>query len=79
MNNASSSIGLLNTLRMEGCNLFWVTPLPAFVHALSYDLFLPSDQFAFNFFFFKGDNWCIRSMKLKKMLLVEKKSIDCDI
>ena len=54
MNNASSSIGLLNTLRMEGCNLFWVTPLPAFVHALSYDLFFPSDQFAFNFFLQRG-------------------------
>ena len=65
MNNTCSSIGLRYTLRMEGCDIFWVTPLSAFEHAPSYDLF----SFPMNFlliFFFKGDSWRIKSMRWNK-------------
>ena len=58
---------------MEGCKIFWVTPLPAFVHSLSYDLFLPSNQFAFNFFLQRGQLVHQKyEIKKKNMLLVEK-------
>lgn len=65
MNNTCSSISLRYTLRMEGWDIFWVTPLSAFEHAPSYDLF----SFPMNFlliFFFKGDNWRIKSMRWNK-------------
>ena len=65
MNNTCSSIGLRYTLRMEGCDIFWVTPLSAFEHAPSYDLFsFPMDFLLI--FFFKGDNWRIKSMRWNK-------------
>ena len=67
--------------RLEGCNILWVTPLSAFVHASSYDLsFLPINLLLI--YFFKGDNWCIKSMKWNETccsLKNKSPSIDCDI